>query len=190
MFFFFFFLPTYIVTAYEKGSTETECKPCRSPHVAVLDQSRWHGGLVAPPPLDNNEQHSQDSTAYEQDDKARVTPFILDPAPLQSQETTDDTRKEECTAQEIQLRDLIHETEAILNRFRALEEEQDEKRRNQPNRQVDVEAPTPRDIVRQGTAHQGSGDTGNAKRGTDHTRVDGPFVQGHDLTHDENRPRQ
>lgn len=75
----------------------------------------------------------------------------------------------------------------ILNGFWRLEEGQDEHRRHEPNWQVDVEAPPPRNVIRQCTSHQRSRNTSNTKHSPNHTCVQRSSMQLYRLRDDENR---
>lgn len=50
--------------------------------------------------------------------------------------------------------------------------------------QVDVEAPAPRDVGREGAADQGPENGRNSKDGADHALPEGPPVQGHIVNDD------
>lgn len=60
-----------------------------------------------------------------------------------------------------------------------MQEEYDDDQGDGSKGQVDIEAPAPRDVGREGAAHQGPENGGNPKDGADHALPEGPPVQGH-----------
>lgn len=71
-----------------------------------------------------------------------------------------------------------------------MEEEDDECARDTSERKVDVEAPSPSDVVGEGTTHQWASNGGNAVHGTDHASVGRSLAQGNSVRDNEDSARE
>lgn len=109
---------------------------------------------------------------------------------MQRQQPADDSRNEKKSAGKIQLREQIPPPVHSPDRLGRFEKEHNEQRRDEPKRQVDIETPPPRGMIRQRTTHQRARDTRNPKHRPEHARVDRPSSQRHRLRDDENGPRE
>jgi len=72
---------------------------------------------------------------------------------LKSEQHTDNSRQEENRSDQVQLLDLFLEGVLVQNCLWTLEEEKDEKESHASNRQVDIEAPAPGEVVSECTSH-------------------------------------
>ena len=158
----------------------------------VTRQNGWLTGRVLPlPELHANKDDQQDAEQHEERDDAAVGPGVRGAAPLQREQQAHDGGHEDDGADGIELLEALPEADGrALLALGALEEEHDDAAGDGAERQVDVEAPAPGDVVGEGAAHEGAGHAGDAVHGADEARVDGPLPQRHRVGDDEQRARE
>lgn len=87
---------------------------------------------------------------------------------LDSQDERNGGAHHQDNTERVHLSDLLRERRLDRHRIaRSLEEDEDDGRGDTTNRKVDVEAPSPANVVSEGSSQQRSDDTGKAIRSTD-----------------------
>lgn len=124
-------------------------------------------------------------------EKLTVTPLIFRAAPLQSQEQTDDRRDKDGSAGGIKLLGTLFEADGCLVfARRRVEQECNTEDGHSTQGQVDVEAPSPRHVIRKGSTHQRASNGGEPIHGTNDSGVNRSFDQRHGVSHDDKGPRE
>lgn len=98
---------------------------------------------------------------------------------MQSEDKRHDGGEEGESAGSVELGELGLRRQLGLLPIRHVQKEYDDGQGNGSEGEVDVEAPAPRDVGREGAADQGPENGRNAKDGADHALPEGPPVQGH-----------
>lgn len=137
--------------------------------VGALGEQLWrHHGVFALEPLAEGPGADDEGEAdQEADDNGRV-PGVRNASVLHRQDEGDGGAHHQDDAERVHLADFLNERR--LDRHgvaRRLEEDEDDGCGDTSNRQVDVEAPSPGDVVGEGSSQQRSDDTGKAVRSTD-----------------------
>lgn len=141
-----------VVDHDEESGTQHGTEPGGSPHVAVLEHARRNGGILLLPDLHSEETDNKETSDDQERDDAATLPLVLDATPLQGKEKADDGGEEQGSTLEIKLLDLFLPGSVDLGGL-ALdgEEGDDEGGRYGTEGQVDVEAPSPSQVIGKGT---------------------------------------
>lgn len=111
--------------------------------------------------------------------------MVFQAAPFQSKEKGHDGGDEGDGAGGIQLRELGLGGQLGLLAIGDAQEQDDDGQSNAAEGQVDVEAPAPRNVGREGAADEGAQDGGDAEDGAGHALVEGALVQRHGVHDDD-----
>lgn len=145
---------THVEDHHEETGSQEGTKESTAPDVAVLEHAGWHGCGLLLPDLDPDEAGDQDGEDHEQGDDASTLPGVDGATPLQGEQQANDSGNEEKGSFQIHLSKLLHEGQILLDFFAGnLEEEDDEDGGDEAERQVDVETPAPRDVIRECASH-------------------------------------
>ena len=137
-------------------------------------------------PAKGNDEHYEE---HQENDDAGVAPGVARAAPLQRQEQADDGGDEEGGADGVELPQLLLQRQVAAARDAGrLEEEEDAGDGDGADGQVDVEAPTPADVIGEGSTEQRAGDGGDAVHGAYEAGVDGSLAQRNRVGDDDERP--
>jgi len=146
-----------IVQERVEGCTDRECKPAARRHRPLCEQAGVDGPSFGLPELNAE----PDEQAHPKNDKvcdnATIRPSVLAATELQREKEADNRRDEEDGAEDVELSSHSFEAGEIVflaGRWRRLETEQDECHGNTTNGQVDVETPSPGDVVSERTSDQ------------------------------------
>lgn len=116
-------------------------------------------------PSGDNENKADKKT----DDNGRV-PVVSLATVLNSENIRDGSTHHENDADRIHLEELLKNRGLFRNSSTgSLEEDQDNTGRDSTDREVDVEAPSPRNVICEGTTEKGADNASNSVRGTDNT---------------------
>lgn len=108
--------------------------------------------------------NDEGETDKETDNNGRV-PGVGNATVLDSQDEGNSGSHHQNNTEGVHLSDLLNERRLDRHRItRSLEEDEDDGRRDTTNRQVDVEAPSPGNVVSESSSQQWSDDTGKAVR--------------------------
>lgn len=145
----------------------------RHDHVGAVGKQlgRHHGVLVLIPlekrPSTNNEDESNQEANHD-----GGVPGVRDAAVLDGQDEGDGGSHHQNHAEGIHLSDLFKQRCLDGHRVsRSLEEDEDDGRRDTANGQVDVETPSPADVIGKGASQQRSDDAGKAVRRADYPGI-------------------
>lgn len=138
---------------------------------ALGKQLRRHHGVLALEPLDKCPSSDDEGESNEKaNDDGRV-PGVSDATVLDSQDEGDGGSHHQNNTERVHLSNLLNKGRLDGDRIsRSLEEDEDDGGRDTSDRQVDVEAPSPGDVVGKGSSQQRSDDTGETIRSTDDAR--------------------
>lgn len=165
----------------EEASAEEETKHHGSKNVTVLEHSRRQCSLVSLPELDTNKDEDHEAEANEQANDLGVAPSILRATPLQSQDEAHNGGDEDCRAEEIDLKDALHDghAQSVVRVAVDVQQEGDDEHGEAADGEVDVEAPSPGDLLGEGTAEERTGDGGDSPHATDEAKGNGTLFEGH-----------
>lgn len=146
--------------------------------VDALGKQLWrHHGVFDLEPLAEGPGADDEGEAdQETDDNGRV-PGVGNASVLHSQDEGDGGSHHQDDTERVHLSDLLRERRLDRHGIaRSLEEDEDDGGGDTTNRQVDVEAPSPGNVVGEGSSQQRSDDTGKAVRSSDDARKGGAFL--------------
>lgn len=146
---------------------------------ALLGQlGRDHGPLALIPLQNNPRSDDGDKSNQESDNNGRI-PGLGYATVLNGEEVRDSSTHDQHNTGKVHLQKLLLEGRLLRHGLlRRLEKEQDDTGRDSANRQVDVEAPSPRHIVRKRTAKKWSDDTSQAVGSADDAREGRATLRG------------
>lgn len=138
---------------------------------ALGKQLGRHHGVLALEPLDKRPSSDDEGESNEKaNDDGRV-PGVSDATVLDSQDEGDGGSHHQNNTKGVHLTDLLNKGRLDRDRIsRSLEKDEDDGSRDTTDRQVDVETPSPRDVIGKSTSQQRSDDTGETIRSTDDAR--------------------
>lgn len=157
-----------VVNGEEEGAGKDKGKGAHDGDGAVLDETaRDHGLLALVPAGKDPGGNDEDEADDEADDDGRV-PGVGLAAVLDGEDVRDGGAHHEDDADGVHLSDLL-EKRSLLGDGGAggLEEEEDDAGGDTSDGKVDVEAPSPRDVVGEGAAQERTDDAGDTIGGTD-----------------------
>lgn len=159
-----------VVDGEEEGTGKDKGKGAHDGDGAVLDEvTRDHGSLTLVPAGKDPGGNDEDEADKETDDDGGV-PSVGLTTVLDSENVGDGGAHHKDDADGVHLSDLLKERSLLGDGSAgSLEEEEDDTGRDTSDGKVDVEAPSPRDVVGEGTAQERADDTGNTIGGTDDT---------------------
>lgn len=152
----------------------------------MLHDPGWDGCVIAFPELGSDEGGDQDTEEDEEGDDAWARPCIFRATPLQGEEDTDDSGDEDSGS------DRIHRLEFLLPgplrlglALGRLEKDGDDENGDGADWEVDVKAPSPTDMVGEGSTQKRAGNRSDAVHGADDTRVNGSFDEWDSVRDDD-----
>ena len=166
-----------VVDRREEATTEDKGAGAHNPVGALAEElGRHHGtGPLVPLP-DPPHNHDGDEANYKADDDGRV-PGVLHAAVLEGEEVRDTGAHDQGHAEGIHLQDLLLQGGLLGGGMLwSLEEEEDDGGREGADREIDVKAPAPRDVVGEGAADEGPNDGGEAIGGAEDAGEDGSLL--------------
>lgn len=148
-----------VVDGREETTSKDEGKGGGDPVGPLLDQlGADHGPLTLPPLEKTPGGNDQDKTNEESDDSAGV-PGVRDTTVLDSKEEANSGSHDESDTGKIHLADLLDKGGLLRDSMGgSLEEKEDEESSHTTNGKVDVEAPSPRDMICESTTQERSND--------------------------------
>jgi hypothetical protein len=157
-----------VVDGEEEGAGKDKGKGAHDSDGAVLDEvTRDHRSLTLVPAGKGPGGHDEDEADEETDDDGGV-PGVGLATVLDSENVGDGGAHHEDDANGVHLSDLLKERSLLGDGSAgSLEEEEDDTGRDTSDGKVDVEAPSPRDVIGEGTAQERTDDTSNTIGGTD-----------------------
>lgn len=166
-----------VVDGEEEGTCKDKGKSAHDGDGAVLDEvTRDHRSLTLVPAGKDPGSHDEDEADKETDDNGGV-PSVGLATVLDSEDVGDGGAHHEDDADGVHLSDLLKERSLLGDGGAgSLEEEEDDTGRDTSDGKVDVEAPSPRDVVGEGTAQERADDTSNTISGTDDTSKGGSLL--------------
>lgn len=137
--------------------------------------------------MDGDEANNQDDEKHKKSNDAAVVPFVFAATPLERKKQANDGGEESCGALQVELHDLLlpggfNLLSAAGNR----EERNDEGGSYTSKRQVDVEAPSPSQVIGEGSTHEWTGDGSNAVHCSNQSHVRWSLSQRYRVCYDEN----
>jgi hypothetical protein len=145
---------TEVVNQDEEACTQHGTEPCTAPNVAVQEYAGRDGGIFLLPPLDDDEADDQEDEDDKQSDYASALPLILAATPLQRKKQADDSRQEKRRTGKIELLKLLFPCR--LDLFAPpldVQKRDDEGSRERTKGKVDIEAPSPGQLVCECSTH-------------------------------------
>lgn len=176
----------------EEGGTEGSTEPGTSPDGTVLEDAGRDSGSLLLPDLDGDESGNENSEEDEQSDDAAVAPGELGTTPLQSEEEADDTGDEEESTLKIEREDLVLDGRLLKSDLALgnLEEKNNEAGSDGTKGQVNVEAPSPSQVVSESAAHERTSNRGNTVHGANDTHVARTLLERNTAVDDEESSRE
>lgn len=170
-----------VVNHDEECGTQASTKESARPNSSVQEDARRNGGLFSQPDLNHEEANDEHTKDNKQANDAAILPGILGTTPLQSQQQRHNTGDEQEGTEQIERLDLLLEAQLALGNLglRQAQEGNDECNGNTTKGQVNVEAPSPSDVIGKGTAHKRSSNRGNTVHGPNDAHVHGTLAQRH-----------
>lgn len=165
----------------EEASAEEETEHHGSKNVAVLEHSRRQCSLVSFPELDTNKHKDHEAKANKQANNLGVAPSILRATPLQGQDETHNGGDEDGRAEEIDFENTLQDSHAQSGVRVAVDvqQEDDNEHGEAADGEVDVETPSPGDLLGEDTAEERTGDGGDSPHATDEAKGNGTPLEGH-----------
>lgn len=158
---------------------------------ALFNDAWGNGGFLATPELDANKGNEEDGGADKEPDYGGRGPCIFRATPLEREEEGDDTGKEDGGADKVELLDLVGVGKFVgLCTIRRRKEKRDDDDGHSTNWQVDVETPSPRCVISEGTTHERAGDTSNSEHGANEASVHRAFTQWDRVSEDDQGARE
>lgn len=159
-----------VVDGEEEGAGKDKSKGAHDSDGAVLDEmTRDHRSLTLVPAGKSPGSNNEDKANKKTDDDGRV-PSVSLTTVLDSENVGDGGAHHEDDADGVHLSDLLKKRSLLGDSSAgSLEEEEDDASRDTSDGKVDVEAPSPRDVVSESTAQERTDDTGNTICSTDDT---------------------
>lgn len=177
---------TKVVNHDEEACTKHGTEPGTSPYIAVQEDARRYSGVLLLAVLDVNETDDEEAEDDEEGDNAATSPSVLGASPLQRKQQAYDGRQEESGALEIELNKLLLPGGLdLLSTTLDAQERDDECSCNCTKRQINIETPTPCEVVSEGTSHERTGNRSNAVHATDQSHVRGALAQRDSASNDE-----
>lgn len=171
----------------EEGGTESGSEPGTGPDCTVLEDAGRDSGSLLLPDLDTDESSNENAEENKQGDDAAVAPGELGATPLQGEEEGDNTGDEEESTLKIERENLVLDGRLLESDLALgdLEEQNDEASSDGTKGQVNVEAPSPSQVVSESTAHERTGDRGNTVHGANDTHVARALLERNTAVDDE-----
>lgn len=159
-----------VVDGSEETTSKDEGKCTHDPVCAYLGKSRGNHGTFALEILKSSPGGSDGDKSDQKTNDNRRIPGVSNTAILNSQDVSDGSAHHQHNAQGIHLKELFQE--GSLNRgslLRSLKEDQNNESRDTSNRQVDVETPSPADVVCESASQKRANNTSKSIGSTDDT---------------------
>jgi hypothetical protein len=138
----------------EETSTKHSTEPCGSPHVTVEEDAGRDCSVFLLIPLDGDKADNEKGEDDKEGDDAAVTPGVLGPTPLQRKEQANDGWEEECCTFKIELLQLLLPCGLdLLSTTLDVKERDDERSSEGSERQINVETPSPGEVIGEGSTH-------------------------------------
>jgi hypothetical protein len=148
-----------VVDGKEEGTSKDEGKGAHDPNGAVLEDSdRNHGSLTLDVAGDGPNDRDSDPADKKADDDRRVPSMSLATI-LNRQNVGDGKTHHQDDAKGIHLKELLKKRSLDRNgSTRSLEEQEDDGSRDTSDGEVDVETPSPRDVIGESTTEERTDD--------------------------------
>jgi len=158
-----------VVEQQEEGAAEEKYVNHGGVDGALFQDTSDDHGTFAEEVFEDDEEHDDDPEGDEGADDRAGGPGFRYAAPLQRQEIADDACEHESVAERIHLKELLFQNSFLWHsRRRSLEEKEDNDSGDAADRKIDIEAPSPRDMVCEYTSKKGPDDTRYAVTSTQH----------------------
>jgi hypothetical protein len=159
-----------VVDGEEERTGKDESKGAHNPDGAVLeDADRNHGSLTLNITGDGPDDGDGDPS-NEQTDNNRGVPSVSLSTVLNSENIRDGEAHHQNNSKGVHLKELLKKRGLDGNSSTgSLEEQEDDAGRESSDGEVDVETPSPRDVVSEGTTKERSNDTGDTVGGANDT---------------------
>lgn len=168
-----------VVDCEEEGAGKDEGKGAHDPDGSVLDDSGGDHGSLALEPLEESPSNNDEAESdKETNDDGGVESVSLATV-LSRQDVRDGRTHHQRNTQGVHLSKLLQKRSLLGDSIaRSLEEDEDDERGDTTDGEVDVEAPSPRDVIGKGAADEGTDDTGDSVGGADDAGKGGSLLRG------------
>jgi len=154
------------------------------------EQSRGYQGIILHVKLPRDEERKDDAVTHEKPDNDRGVPSVLNAAPLERQEQHSGCASKQQEADAVEALQLLLQGRPL--RLSGLDtEEGDEDQSGEPaDREVDIEAPSPGDMLSERAPKNGADDAGDGEGRGHGSGVDGPLMERDDGGDDHEPARE
>lgn len=166
----------------EERPADADSEENRRGDGALGGDADGHGSVILEVDLESDKTDDGEAEENEQGNDAAVTPFVDDTTPLEGEQEADDGGHEDGSAERVEV--LESNPERLLLALRLLlklEEGEKTNGRHGTNWKVDVETPSPCELLGEGSSHQRSSDRGNAVHRTNETKEGGAPLDAHGM---------
>lgn len=168
-----------VVNSEEEGAGKDEGKGAHDPDGSVLDDSGGNHGSLALVPLEDSPSNDDEAESDEETNDDGGVESVSLATVLSRQDVRNGCTHHQRNTQGVHLSNLLQERSLLGDGVaRSLEEDEDDEGRDTTDGEVDVEAPSPRDVIGKGAADEGTDDTGDSVGGADDAGEGGSLLRG------------